>query len=220
MVPASLVRAAVVDITRPGATVPARLVIDASVLYCTHYPNFPNLTLAGGRIPHAYQIREYQRWQAQAQRRGTLLFSPVVTLGEFVRLVEYAELESLWLTDPATPPGSRFDPQHCKRARYTYAARLATVRRFALGALGLLRGAVQVVPQFPSERDALDQACVEWHGSAGDFADALLVAQAKHSGIPHILGDDIDLLTFDGITVYTANRTAIQAAVAASRLVP
>ena len=62
-------------------------------------------------------------------------------------------------------------------------------------------------------------AMTEWRSSAGDFADATLVANAKHASIPHILADDIDLLTFDQITVYTANQHALEAARAAGKLV-
>jgi hypothetical protein len=79
---------------------------------------------------------------------------------------------------------------------------------------------VQPLPPFPTPADAIGQANATWQGSAGDYMDALMVAHAKHSGIPHVLSDDIDLLTFDGITVYTANATAIQAARTAGKLVP
>jgi hypothetical protein len=50
------------------------------------------------------------------------------------------------------------------------------------------------------------QSAIEWCSSAGDFRDAVTVAQSKHMlGAPHVLSDDIDLATFGGITLYTAN---------------
>jgi hypothetical protein len=48
--------------------------------------------------------------------------------------------------------------------------------------------------------------------SAGDFGDAALVAAAKRAGMPRIISDDADLITFNGITLYTANQRAIDAA--------
>ena len=106
-------------------------------------------------------------------------FAAVPTLGEFVRLVEYAELEALWLTAPTTPPGSRFDPQQCKRARYQFSGHLRTVRRVATTSVSVVRGDVRLLPQFPSEADALDRATAEWLDSAGDYDDSFLVASAR-----------------------------------------
>jgi hypothetical protein len=82
-----------------------------------------------------------------------------------------------------------------------------------------VRKGIHLLPQFRNEADALDLSVAAWEPAAGDFADALLVANATYALVPHILGDDIDLVTFDGITVYTANRTAIKDAAAAGRLV-
>jgi hypothetical protein len=52
-----------------------------------------------------------------------------------------------------------------------------------------------------------------------DVSDALVVANAKYASIPHILTDDVDFLTVEGITVYTANNRAIEAATAAGELI-
>jgi predicted nucleic acid-binding protein len=220
MIQPAHVRARVVDITRRGASIPAAIVLDANVLYFICYSRFTPLRLAGGRMPHSYQTREYQRWRVLARRHGCHLFTSPVAMGEFIRRAEYAEWEAFWLNHPATPPGSHFDPRQCKKVRYDHATHLRTVRGQAVTDLPFIRGIVTLLSAFPSASDALDQASAEWQGSAGDFTDALLVANAKHAGIPHLLSDDVDLLTFDGITVYTANRTAVQAASAAGKLLP
>ena len=53
----------------------------------------------------------------------------------------------------------------------------------------------------------------EWCASAGDFGDAVTVAQAKFMLRPlSVLSDDMDLATFDGITLYTANNRVISEA--------
>ncbi len=220
MVPPFLVRALVADVTRPSSSVPAQVVIDANVCYFVAYSNFAQQSAAGGRAPQAYQLRDYRTWQALALRSGCRFFAPVVTLGEFVRLIEYAELEALWLTDPATPLGSRFSPSECKKARYDYSSYLGMIRKTVLSDLAQLRATVQPLLPFPTPADAIDQSNAAWQSSAGDYADALMVANACSAGIPHILSDDVDLLTFDGITLYTANTTAIQSARTAGKLVP
>ena len=45
------------------------------------------------------------------------------------------------------------------------------------------------------------------------------MATAKRAGIANILSDDADLISFEGIVVYTANQTAIGAAQASGRLI-
>ncbi len=45
------------------------------------------------------------------------------------------------------------------------------------------------------------------------------MATAKSAGIAKILSDDADLISFEGIVVYTANQTAIGAAQASGKLI-
>ena len=102
---------------------------------------------------------------------------------------------------------------------HQYADRLGKIRQDALSFLQSARKTVDLLPSTRKAPDALDHAKAEWGQSAGDFGDALMVAVAKEATIRNVLADDIDLLTFDGITVYTANQTAIQDAKAAGKLV-
>ena len=81
-----------------------------------------------------------------------------------------------------------------------------------------MRKAVGLLPCWPAAEDEHDETLKEWLSSAGDFGDAALVAGAKYARVPHVLADDIDLLTFDALTVYTANQRAISAARAAGTL--
>lgn len=218
MLPPHLVKARVIDITKPGAPLPRQAVIDASVLYFTYYPNFGQLAAAGGKSPKGYQTSRYPAWIKQALKAGSQLFATPVTLGEFVRAMEYAQLEMIWRNDPATPAGEDFSPAKCKQARYTYAAQLSRSRQDAISFLVQARKSLRLLPQFKNETDQLDQAVNEWKSSTGDFADALMVANAKYAMVKDLLADDIDLLSFDGITVYTANRTSLQDASAAGKL--
>jgi hypothetical protein len=58
----------------------------------------------------------------------------------------------------------------------------------------------------------------EWRYSCGDYPDAVMIASAKQQSKPHLLSDDIDIATFPGITLYTANLKTINAASAAGKL--
>jgi predicted nucleic acid-binding protein len=77
---------------------------------------------------------------------------------------------------------------------------------------------VELLPKFKGAEEELTRAVEEWASSAGDFTDALLVGAAKFADITDILSDDVDLVTFEGITVYTANRNSIDAADVAGKL--
>jgi hypothetical protein len=59
---------------------------------------------------------------------------------------------------------------------------------------------------------------VEWRSSWGDFPDAVMIGTAKRQAKPHVLSDDMDIATFAGITLYTANPRAILAAATAGKL--
>lgn len=218
MIAPALVKAQVVDITRPQATFPRQVAVDANVLYFVHYPNFAELARAGGKTPATHQTNTYAAWITKALKAGTKLFASTFTLGEFLRLTEYAELESFWLTHPLTPSGSQFSPREGKQARYEYPTDMAAIRRRSMTFLAAVRKTVELFPKFKSEIVELDEVSGAWESSAGDFADAFLVASARLVGMRHLLTDDGDLLTFDGLTVYTANRSAIQAAANAGKL--
>ena len=124
-----------------------------------------------------------------------------------LRLVEYAELEALSVTNPAWLSGTRFTPAACKQARYAGTpADLGLIRQRANNDLQSARKVVTLLPRWADAGDEHNAALKEWLASAGDFGDAALVANAKYVQVPHVLADDIDLLTFDGITVYTANQ--------------
>jgi hypothetical protein len=81
-----------------------------------------------------------------------------------------------------------------------------------------LRVAVSLLGQFPTADDELAGAAGEWLTSSGDFPDAILVATARWQGLLHILSDDMDLATFSGIALYTANQKTIDAARIAGKL--
>ncbi len=224
MITPALVRGQVVDI-RKASPVPTDLVVDANVLYWLFYPNFQSLTFARGASATPFRLANYQSFWKRAARAGARFCVVNATLGEFARTAEFAELEAIWLTDSPGPqpdpanPVAEFNPRLCKFARYHYAAQLRTVRNSIDGMMGAILKSVRLLPQFATADEQHVYSVKDWLPSTGDFPDAVLAASAIKQGIAQILSDDMDLVSFNGITLYTANQKAIDAARAAGRLI-
>ncbi len=224
MITPPLVRADVVDIRNPGALTPQDIITDANVLYWVFYPNFTSLRYPGGKQPFPNQIADYRRYWKKAAGAKSRFHVVTATLGEFAKVVEYADLEAIWLTDPASPqpdpanPVAQFNPRVCKFARYHYSGRLATVRNGVETMIASVRKSVGLLPQFPTSEDVQNHSMSEWRPSCGDFPDAVMIASAKQQSKTDVLSDDMDIATFPGITLFTANVKTITAASAAGKL--
>jgi hypothetical protein len=208
-----MVKASVVDITRPIALYPKRITIDAQVLYFIHYPNFAHLEQIGVQIPTAFKTAAYGKFIKQAVAAQTNLTTACITFTELIRTIEHAELELLFLTDPNASGDFRR-----KEARYRYAANLQVTRGKVLTIVNVVRKTVDVLPMHKFGSQEFTDAAQKWEPSLTDFPDATLVATASQQAIYDILSDDQDLVSIEGITVYTANKTAVNAAHAANKL--
>jgi predicted nucleic acid-binding protein len=212
----ALVKAQVVDIQDRRNAPPQRVALDANVLYFVFYPSFGQLKSVGARVPHGYQTGEYQKWFGRVKSAKGEFFVSDVTLWELIQLVETAELETLFRTDPHAPPDAEFSR---KDARYSYSGQLVTVRQTAIDVAQQILKNASLLPAFANQLDGLQRATQTWRSSFADACDAVLVANAKYASIPHILTDDADLATIDGMTVYTANKRLIEAARTAGKLI-
>ena len=191
---------------------PRQIVADTNVLYWLFYPNFASLQSSGERYPKPYQLHDYSRFWNNAARAATSLCTSVLNLGELAKVIEHSELEMIWRNDPNPPqfdpnnPSSSFSPQLCKLSRYHYGSQRPAVRQQIEQTLASVKKNVPLIPCFRSSDDEYARAVIEWMSSAGDFGDAVAVAQSKLTlRAPYVLSDDMDLSTFDGITLYTAN---------------
>lgn len=182
MTDTSWVQSRVVDIRRGNPKFPKNVAVDANALYFCNYAHFDQLRMAGGNAPQHYQTSAYPGWWGKALKSGTKCFTALATLGEFVRLVEYAELEMLWMTAPGRSSDESFSPKIAKSARYEYAGNLPRIREQSRTSLNSLLKTVNLLPRFPSEDVEASQVCDEWQKSIGDFADASLVSAARHVG--------------------------------------
>jgi hypothetical protein len=224
MIPEQLVKASVVDIRKGGARYPRTVVADANVLYFIYY-DFTTLTNAGVTLPLHYQRQHYPKWWKRAKEQGVTLCSSGTSLSEFVQLVERMELQSLWVTDPQRPeldpenPGQAFSPRFAKKLRYHYHDRLSRVRADAMTVLRFVQKDVEILPRLRKDTDAFVDMTQAWQSSFADIGDAAMVSEARRAGLVHIVSDDADLLTFDGITLFTANQHAIDAAARSKTLI-
>lgn len=214
------IKSQVVDITKVNSSFPRDLVVDANVLYWVFFPSFNQLQRAGGNTPKPNQLNDYQKFWAKASTNKTAFVSNPVVLGEFAKLAEHAVIETKWLQDPAKPKppfaeaGAQFNPGICKFARYHYGQTgdLPDIRNDVKIALDSVRKNVGLLPRFSTSADEHDKAVGEWGQSCSDYFDSLLVASAKMQRKTNLLSDDMDIATFDGVTLYTANRRLIELA--------
>jgi hypothetical protein len=224
MIPSLLVKAEVVDIRNSKSDLPKRVVADANVLYVINF-DFTILAASGGRLPPSYQTWHYPAWWKRAAQAGVELRTAASCLAEIAHIVERTELENLRRTDPNRPeldpnrPGQDFSPRYTKTVRYHYHGQVKPIREGVETTLASTRKNVNILPRVGQDDAALNRAIQLWVESAADFGDANLVATAKSAGIANILSDDADLITFEGIVVYTANQTAIRAAQASGKLI-
>jgi|GEM_PF-1247381 len=224
MISSTFVKAWVVDIRDSDATMPRRVVVDANILYFVYYDSAA-LTSVGGKGPAHYQATVYPRWWSHAVSKKVELCTAMTCLAEFAHIVERTELELLWRMDPVRPeldpanPSQDYTPRYAKTVRYLYANQLEMIRLEVETSLLSLRKTVELLPKVGQDADIFAGAVKEWLPAISDFSDAILVAAAKRVGIFQIISDDADLITFEGITVYTANRNAIESASAAGKLI-
>ena len=102
---------------------------------------------------------------------------------------------------------------------WTRIGQVKSIREGVETTLASTRKNINILPRVGQDEAALNRAIQLWVESAADFGDANLVATAKSAGIANILSDDADLISFEGIVVYTANQTAIGAAQASGKLI-
>lgn len=217
MTPIDRVKASVYDI-RKGTPLPDALFCDTNILYWVFYPSFGTLQLAGGATPSVNQAKEYPKWIKWVMKSGKNLCVCNGTIAEIVKTMEYAELETLWVTDPSHSSNDRFDARRFKSARYQYLNMLESVRKRICTHLASLRKHVRVMADPRSPETAVDTYLVDWSVCAGDFPDSVAVSIAKQHGIPQIVTDDQDFLTMEGVIVYTANVQAIADATRAGKM--
>jgi hypothetical protein len=211
MLPSHLIKAKLVDIISAACDLPGQMVVDANVLYLWFYPNFDQLEAVNADRPTTRQRREYPKCLKRLLEAKVQLYTSAFTMAEVATTAEVAELQYLWLSDPNQSKTASFKP---KAARMAYARELATIRERVDQVLARVSKSVALLPKPASMDREVEEARALWRQSAGDFGDAMLVTAARRVPILTVLSDDADLLSFEGLTLYTANKNAIEASAA------
>jgi len=139
--------------------------------------------------------------------------------------MERVELHCYWVTDPNQPeldddnPGQPFSPKYVKKLRYHYSDRLSAIRANVETYLQSARRNVELLPAVSTNVDAFSATVQTWRSSTADIGDAALVAEAKRAGAPHIISDDADFVSFEGIHLYSANPAVVAAASQSNKLI-
>ncbi|HEY1629342.1 MAG TPA: hypothetical protein VGF52_05755, partial [Tepidisphaeraceae bacterium] len=71
------------------------------------------------------------------------------------------------------------------------------------------RKIVEVLGNMKGADFTLDKSMESWTKSLSDYRDAVLVATSDFMGITQMLSDDCDMVTHEGLTVFTANYNTI-----------
>ena len=207
MIAAAHVRAARVFDVRTGKPQPEALVLDANVLFFVHYPSFGTLAAVGGEPPSVYRTREYGAALKRALRAKTRLFTSATTLLEFAHIVEKVELEISW-----RKAGGQGAFEY-KQVREQLAAQLEEIRKTVLVYVSAVRKITTIIEALHAEG-----TLAVWRGSCGDTSDSALAAAALREGVPDLLSDDADFLTYRDLHLFTANQAAIDLAKSVGRL--
>lgn len=216
---APLVSATVVDIRAPAARLTTSYLVDTNVLFfCYYQRHSQHIDLGLG--PLAYQTTSYPKYEKRVREsRGRLAVARSCVV-EFLHTIERAELKILHaILNPQVTPGQG-DPLKPKeiRGRGYLEGRLDQVRYQVQTHLAVLQANFNLLPDPQWDRPFLDCLREEWSRGLIDATDAALIAEARAAGIVNIISDDAELSTVSDICLYTANRTATDAARQAGKL--
>lgn len=211
------VRARVIDIREVDTLIAKRYLVDTNVLYFMHYDRVHNLDeLKEG--PRPYQLEQYPRYLRRIRGSGGSLFCHRLALIEFARTVEIAELKILYAVKTPSVTVVPADLR-IKSLRIKFPSDYKACQQRVITYLRAVRKAYTLVSMTTCEEVVFWtqwDAC--WQTTLADPADSAQAVEALRNGISGIISDDVDWATIDGISLFTANKVAIDAARLAGRL--
>lgn len=188
----ALVRAAAV-FDASVSTPPSAVAIDTSVLYYIYYP-----------VDTGHKATIYSRWFANAKRRATTLVTHPAMVIELAGVIERQELIAQRILTMTDEPLAAHD---FKMARISGAPSMPALRKRVHAYAGRVPRDIRLVKKDPAGKDC-DDGLARWADSLADVNDALLAA----CGIPDVVTDDVDFLTFPNLRVHTFNADALESA--------
>jgi predicted nucleic acid-binding protein len=198
-----VVRAWVVDLRQDAPKANDGFLVDTNVWYWLTYPN------ASGTGKH-YQTSTYPQYIRRAIQAGATLFYSVLMLAELAHVVEKTELT---IFENANP---HLKGLGLKDFRHKYPQKRANV----VDTIEAVWGQVMQYSALSSALNniSIEQALALLPSVQVDGYDLLILQTAQQSQVSHIISDDSDFATVEGIVLFTANERTIRSAREQKRL--
>lgn len=202
------VRAYIKDIQKQNCEIVTdKMLVDTNVLYFCYYDRWSQLDNIR-RGAQNYQLREYSKFFKKLLNSKVTLFVHRISLYEFAHRIEMAELMILYCqkNNIANLDGIDFP---LKDIRRDYHSENSKIKNNLIIYLHAIQKTFNLL-NFDRKLDLfLFDFLSDWKDSISGAADAMMVSEAKQSGINSILSDDSDFVSFENIELYTANYIAI-----------
>ncbi len=205
-----IVRATVIDIQNDRPKISDRFLVDTNAWYWLTYVRSSQTS----RPPKFYQIREYPRYLKSALKSQSELLWSGLSIGELAALIERSEYDIFCQIN-------RLNPQSFSLKEYRHGyiqERINKVISETTIVWDLIRSFGNCLDTIINA-STITQTIANLNIQAVDGYDALMVDAMNKAGINQVITDDIDFVTVPGITIFTANRNAIAAAIAQNKLI-
>ncbi|EJN39134.1 hypothetical protein PMI38_01367 [Pseudomonas sp. GM84] len=197
------VNADVVDISSDTPKPQDVFLVDTNVWY---WMTYSRASTAGAKV---YQVRSYPTYTNNALAANSTIYQSGVSIAELSHIIEKSERE---IFNKANPQVST------KEYRHNFPAERANV------CLEIDSACKQVLALGESMNVSIDSNMVKsslarLKTCSVDGYDLFILEAMAASGVTQVITDDGDFATVPGITVFTANRTIVQAAKAQGKLI-
>lgn len=193
------VHAEVVDLRSDTPRKDDKFLVDSNVWYWMSYTR----AQMGGRAPRPYQTQDYPQFVNAALQAQSTLFRCGLSFSEIAHQIERNERDIFSKTQP--------QPLKPKHFRHNYPVGRSNVVKeieVAWSQVEQYTDSVDIVIDDNIVKSALSRIKTQML----DGYDLFMVEAMNQQSITQIITDDSDFVTVPGITVFTANRTAIAAA--------
>lgn len=201
-------RARIKDIQKQDCKIETdKMLIDTNVLYFCYYDRWSQLAGISKGVQD-YQLREYSKFFKKLLDLKKSLFVHRISLFEFAKRIEIAELQILYCEKNKI---TNFDEKDfsLKELRRTYYSENNKIKTNLSAYLHSIQKTFNLLNVDKKIDLFLFDFLFDWKDSISGAGDAVMVSEAKQAGIHSILSDDSDFVSFKDIELYTANYLAI-----------
>lgn len=197
------VNASIVDISSDTPRPEDVFLVDTNVWY---WMTYSRASTAGAKV---YQVSSYPNYTNSALAASAKIYQSGVSIAELSHIIEKSEREIFNKSN---------SPVSTKEFRHNFPAERASV------CLEIESACMQVLAlgesmNVPVDSEIVKSALSHLKTCSVDGYDLFLLEAMTASGVTQVITDDGDFATVPGITVFTANRTIVNAARAQGKLI-